>query len=161
MSAWHNLGVAGVSGSIGHGKRMLAEPDITPLLDVVFILLLFFIIASAFSVRGMDMDLPPAQSAKVVSGAVKELHLDADGVLTCDGVTLGEAGLVALVRSRGDSGRGGTAALLLKAEGKAPVEALLRVVDTIRSNGGERLVIATSPVSGHGQDASLPSGGAW
>ena len=31
-----------------------AELDLTPFMDVIFILLLFFIIASAFAVRGLD-----------------------------------------------------------------------------------------------------------
>lgn len=128
-------------------RRTVAEPDITPLLDVVFILLLFFVVAATFTVRGMNLDLPPAESARAVSGKVKELRLDTQGILTCDGVVLGEAGLIALVRSNNDHGRGVGATLVLKAAGTAPVSSLLRVVDIIRSNGGERLVIATSSAS--------------
>ncbi|WP_164562089.1 ExbD/TolR family protein [Nitratidesulfovibrio vulgaris] len=134
-------------------RRMAEEPDITPLLDVVFILLLFFVLAATFTVRGMDLDLPPAQSGKAVSGKVKELRLDNQGTLTCDGVVLGEEGLVALVRSNADHGRGTGARLVLKASGEAPVAALLRVVDTVRANGGQQLVIATSPAVAGGSDS--------
>ena len=35
------------------------EPDLTPLIDMVFILLIFFILAASFAVRGIDLDLPP------------------------------------------------------------------------------------------------------
>jgi biopolymer transport protein ExbD len=46
------------------------EADMTPLIDVVFILLLFFIIAAAFAVRGLDVELPQAQSSQAMSGRV-------------------------------------------------------------------------------------------
>lgn len=42
-----------------------AELDLTPFMDVIFILLLFFIIASAFAVRGLDIDLPPPGAVRL------------------------------------------------------------------------------------------------
>ena len=122
-----------------------ADPDITPLLDVVFILLLFFVIAAAFTVRGMDLDLPPARSAHSVTGHVTELILDKDGRLMGDGVELNEQGLLALLDSLEHTGVEGGHTLLLKAHSDAPAGRLLFVIDTIRSHGGGRLVIASSP----------------
>ena len=46
------------------------EPDLTPLIDMVFILLIFFILAASFAVRGIDLDLPPAHSGQALSGRV-------------------------------------------------------------------------------------------
>lgn len=43
------------------------EPDLTPLIDMVFILLIFFILAASFAVRGIDLDLPPAHSGQALS----------------------------------------------------------------------------------------------
>lgn len=63
-----------------------AELDLTPFMDVIFILLLFFIIASAFAVRGLDIDLPPARSSQALSGRVVEIRLNEDGSFLCDGV---------------------------------------------------------------------------
>ena len=57
-------------------------PDLTPLLDVVFILLVFFIVASAFAVRGMDVELPPAKNSRPLSGQILELRLAEDGGLS-------------------------------------------------------------------------------
>ena len=45
------------------------EPDLTPLIDMVFILLIFFILAASFAVRGIDLDLPPAHSGQAKSCA--------------------------------------------------------------------------------------------
>ena len=49
--------------------------DLTPLIDIIFILLLFFIFAAAFAVHGLSLDLPHAQSSQALSGRVVELHL--------------------------------------------------------------------------------------
>ena len=54
-------------------RRPDSEPDLAPLMDVIFILLIFFIIASAFAVRGLDIDLPSAHSSQALSGRVVEL----------------------------------------------------------------------------------------
>lgn len=50
------------------------EPDLTPLIDMVFILLIFFILAASFAVRGIDLDLPPAHSGQALSGRVVEIR---------------------------------------------------------------------------------------
>lgn len=44
------------------------EYDLIPLIDMLFILLIFFVLAAAFAVRGLEVDLPPARSSKALSG---------------------------------------------------------------------------------------------
>ena len=61
------------------------EPDLTPLIDMVFILLIFFILAASFAVRGIDLDLPPAHSGQALSGRVVEIRLLRDGSFLCEG----------------------------------------------------------------------------
>lgn len=62
------------------------EPDLTPLIDMVFILLIFFILAASFAVRGIDLDLPPAHSGQALSGRVVEIRLLRDGSFLCEGI---------------------------------------------------------------------------
>lgn len=122
-----------------------AEPDMTPLIDVVFILLLFFIVASAFAVRGLDIDLPPARSSQALSGRVVELRLLSDGSILCEGVPVRREELQVRIHAlvRGFQSRPGQ--LVLKAAPDAPVEALIFIVDEVRLQGGEKLHIATAP----------------
>ena len=98
------------------------EPDLTPLIDMVFILLIFFILAASFAVRGIDLDLPPAHSGQALSGRVVEIRLQS---------------LVRDFRARPGQ-------LVLKAAPDAPVEALVFIVDEVRMQGGEKLLIATA-----------------
>ena len=56
--------------------------DMTPLIDAVFILLLFFILAATFTVRGLDVELPQAQATRAITGRIVEIRLFADGRFT-------------------------------------------------------------------------------
>lgn len=127
-------------------------PDITPLVDIIFLLLIFFIVAAAFAVRGMDVDLPPARSSRPLSGRILELHLAGDGSVSCDGKALALEDLGAFLRYRTETdrlaGMRQERNLVLRAAPDAPVAALVRIVDIVRSMGGEKLVIATGRQGG-------------
>ena len=131
-------------------------PDITPLLDVVFILLIFFIVAAAFAVRGMDVELPPAENSRPLAGRILELRLAADGTLSCEGKTMTPEALGEFLRYRAETDRlaGITQPrnLVLRSAPDAPVAALVRIVDVVRTMGGDKLVIAT------GQEGAAKTG---
>ena len=121
-----------------------AELDLTPFMDVIFILLIFFIIASAFAVRGLDIDLPSAQSSQALSGRVVESRLEENGNYLCEGVPVERDFLRYKLQDivRGFKKEPGQ--LVLKAAPNAPVDALIFVVDEVRMLGGEKLMVATS-----------------
>ena len=121
-----------------------ADLDLTPFMDVIFILLIFFIIASAFAVRGLDIDLPSAQSSQALSGRVVEVRLEENGSYLCDGVPVEREFLRYKLQEivRGFKKEPGQ--LVLKADPNAPVDALIFVVDEVRMLGGEKLMVATS-----------------
>lgn len=125
-------------------KRSGAELDLTPVMDVIFILLIFFIVASAFAVRGLDIDLPPAHSSRALSGKVVEVRLEEDGSFFCDGVPVEREFLRYKLQDIVRGFRKEPGQLVLKASPKAPVEALIFVVDEVRMIGGEKLMVATS-----------------
>ena len=75
------------------------EPDLTPLIDMVFILLIFFILAASFAVRGIDLDLPPAHSGQALSGRVVEIRLLRDGSFLCEGIPVARADIRAKPRA--------------------------------------------------------------
>ena len=125
-------------------KRSGAELDLTPVMDVIFILLIFFIVASAFAVRGLDIDLPPAHSSQALSGKVVEVRLEEDGSFFCDGVPVEREFLRYKLQDIVRGFRKEPGQLVLKASPKAPVEALIFVVDEVRMIGGEKLMVATS-----------------
>lgn len=120
------------------------EYDLIPLIYMLFILLIFFVLAAAFAVRGLEVDLPPARSSKALSGRVVELRLAADGGILCEGQPLPRPEVRDRLHEivRGFRSRPGR--LVLVAEPQAPVEGLIFLVDEVRMQGGEKLLIATS-----------------
>jgi len=56
-------------GSRGRLGTSLAEINVTPLVDVILVLLIIFMVTAPMMQRGIDVDLPQAQSA---SGAEEE-----------------------------------------------------------------------------------------
>lgn len=122
------------------------EPDLTPLIDMVFILLIFFILAASFAVRGMDLNLPKAQSSQPLSGRVVELRLFSDGAIACDGVPVDRADLGIKLHDIMRTFKERPGQFVLRAAPDAPVEALVFLVDSVRLQGGEKLLLATSSV---------------
>lgn len=120
------------------------EIDFTPIMDIMFILLIFFVIASAFTVRGMTLDLPPAQSSKGISGRVVTMRLDQAGNIYNEEILIPRAELRVYIHDLVQGFAANPAQLVLQAAPNAPVEALITLVDEVRLQGGEQLMIATS-----------------
>lgn len=58
-------------------KREILTPDITPLIDIVFILLIFFIVSSVFKKEDLALNLSlPNASAKELEVEIKQLSIE-------------------------------------------------------------------------------------
>ncbi len=57
------------------------EPDLTPLIDCVFLLLIFFMVTTVFiHMRGLDVDLPtPSEATQQLEKKDINIAIDADG----------------------------------------------------------------------------------
>lgn len=60
-------------------KRALITPDLTPLIDVVFLLLIFFMLVTTFDrYSGFKLELPSAEVEESTDKNIYELIIDAD-----------------------------------------------------------------------------------
>jgi len=58
-------------------KREILAPDITPLIDIVFILLIFFIVSSVFKKEELALNLNlPSSTAKEMNVELKQLNIE-------------------------------------------------------------------------------------
>lgn len=119
------------------------EVNMTPLVDVIFILLIFFVLSSIFITKGMEVDLPKAQSGASVSGKPLELVVQADNTVFLDGTQI-FSGMLLESLSRAYTDHGGQRKVLLKVEGDVTVSRFVEVIDTVRRVGFSNLVIGTS-----------------
>ena len=136
--------------SLTKGRPRPASPDITPLLDVVFILLIFFVVSTVFAARGMDMELPSAASSMPVYGTSMEIELRADGGLSWDAVPITLDALDNRLRVIAGLPFGKQPQnILFKSDPEARVEDFVRIVDLVRTHGFSNLVIVTRSTNGH------------
>jgi len=125
-----------------HRTERRVEVNMTPLVDVIFILLIFFVLSSIFITKGMEVDLPKATSGSSVAGKPLELVVRADNTIFLDGSQI-FSGMLMESLSHEYSNHGGQRKILLKVEGDVHVNRFVKVVDTVRRVGFSNLVIGT------------------
>ncbi len=121
--------------SFGSPRRR-RRPDLTPMIDVVFLLLVFFMLASRF---GTDQAVPLAMggSGAAWSGPPRLVQLSPEG-LTLNGAAVAPDALVAALGPLMDSP---TDAIVLRADGGADLQALMQVIDRLGAAGLTRFVL--------------------
>lgn len=119
-----------------HAPRSRRRPNLTPMIDVVFLLLIFFMLASRF---GVDRALPlsVAGNAATYSGPPRLVEIGTVG-LSLNGrpVTpdaLADA-LIPLMQTPDDT-------IILRASDGADLQALVEVMDQLAAAGLSRLVL--------------------
>ena len=123
-------------------QKRKAFINITSLIDVLFLLLIFFMISSTFLEQpGIKLELPQAQSSEVVQQKDFTLFIDKDGgmFLNEEKIELKELekGLKAVLPDMKDG------ALILKADQDASHGSVVRVMDVAKRSGVKKLVIGT------------------
>ena len=122
--------------------RLTEQLNITPLIDVVFILLIFFMLTSNFLIEeGLDVSLPDASSAQQLSEQFKTIGIDAAGVIHVDGriVTISEleTRVTAVLSGNRDQG------FIIKSDQAVHVALLVQVIDALKRSGASNLTIQT------------------
>ncbi len=113
--------------------------EMLPLIDIVFLLLVFFIYAmlSMAVHRGLPVILPTSSTAKIEKHLILSVTVKADGSIYLDKerISLGNLGEALRQRARGEKEAG----VLLFADRSLPYQELFRVLDHIRMAGLTRI----------------------
>ena len=112
--------------------------DLTPLIDTIFMLLIFFIMTTTFSRPVLDILLPESSEAEASDDRREQvISIKADGSLHYEGRQIDKSELVAVLSERPE------ALLNLYVDQKAPFEAFVGVVDIAKVKKVGRFVIST------------------
>ena len=116
--------------------------DISPLIDMVFILLIFFMVSSTF-VKDMDIDIqrPSAASAEPSTTKAVRVYVDARGEAFLDGQPVRTWMIQSRLRDRLAALSDKT--VLVVADAKVPAGKLVEVVDQCRLAGADEVAVAT------------------
>jgi biopolymer transport protein ExbD len=128
------------------GKSRLEDEtqiDLTPMLDVVFILLIFFVVTAAF-VDETAIDLqhtPPSTSATIEKNNNITFQVSANNDITLDGRRVDIRSVRANVERLRASNR--DAKVLISTDANARTDTYIRIADQARAAGVEDIVLTT------------------
>ncbi len=123
-------------------KEQVSDVDMSPLIDMVFILLIFFMVSSTF-VKDMKLDLerPGASSASRASSKVIRVYIDKTGETYVDGQPVKTWAIQGKLR---DMMRASTEkSVLVVTDDGIAVQKLIDVVDQCRLSGAKDVAVAT------------------
>jgi biopolymer transport protein ExbD len=116
--------------------------DLSPLLDVVFILLIFFIVTSVFvKETGVEVEKPQAVSAQRLENTVIMIAITNKGDVVYDSTSIGVAGVrntieqLLQVRER---------SVVIQADEQVLTKLLVEVIDEAKLAGAKSVNIATA-----------------
>lgn len=117
--------------------------DISPLIDCVFILLIFFIVTTVFvEESGVEVDRPQAASASQLEKTSILIALTPEGNVIHGGRNIGLNGVQPLVRRMQDQE---PVPVIIQADAAARSGLLVRVIDEAKLGGAAKVSLATAP----------------
>jgi biopolymer transport protein TolR len=137
------MNVAGSGGSRGRRRRPISEINVTPLVDVMLVLLVIFMITAPLMQQGIDIELPKTQS----SGLNKEdpliVSIKKDGTIFLQRAEVPlpelEGKLSAIFATRADG------EILLRADAHVEYGTVAKTLAVMRKAGAKQIGMVTEP----------------
>jgi len=126
------------------GRKLIStELNIAPLIDVVFLLLIFFMLTSTIMEQeSIEINLPKSDSAERSVSDLTIISISKDSTIYLNGERVEKAGLKRALESafaeNADKG------VVLRSDSDLPVQNLVEMMDLISSAGGANISLATN-----------------
>ena len=136
----------GNSGSRNH--RALADINITPLVDVVLVLLIIFMVTAPILQSGIELSVPKTKTVKEITEERLVISIDRKQrvFLGNDPININEIAARLRQRIRDPQNQ----AIFLRADEEVPFGAFATVMDAVKQAGISNVSIVTQPLDTHG-----------
>lgn len=125
-------------------EQSLRHIDIAPLIDIIFQLLIFFMLTSSFVIQpGIKVNLPNAVASDVIEEQNIIIALSAEGIIYVDKRVITSQELKSYLSDAENSMR----PILIKADKRTSLGRVVEIWDLCRRMGIERVNIATQQPS--------------
>jgi biopolymer transport protein ExbD len=124
----------GALGGGNKGPRMITDINVTPLVDVMLVLLIIFMVTATYIVRqSLDVKLPEASTAEASTVTLLAITVDTAGQMKLNGEVVDEAAIRRFISEQ----RTDDAKLegVIAADKNVPHGKVVRILDLLRSEG--------------------------
>jgi len=124
-------------------RKSKREVNLTPMIDIIFNLLIFFLITAVISQKGLNIKLPSASTAEKRPPKSLEITVTKDNIITFNGAVVKKENVFNELKKEKALGEGEKHDVItLKADETAHFGLFIFVMDTARKLGFENLAIA-------------------
>tara|TARA_R110002124_G_scaffold10096_10_gene50949 strand:+ start:4067 stop:4498 length:432 start_codon:yes stop_codon:yes gene_type:complete len=128
----------------GRGRAPISDINITPMVDVMLVLLIVFMVAAPLMTTGVPIDLPQSRAqAMPLQTRPITVTVQPDGALSIDGAAVTLETLVSTVA--GLASEGSEERLYVRGDTNAAYGAIMAVMGELASAGYSRIGLVTSP----------------
>ncbi|MBC7583178.1 protein TolR [Tardiphaga sp. vice352] len=145
-----NMGAGGGGGRRGRRRaHVMAEINVTPMVDVMLVLMIIFMVSAPMLTVGVPLDLPQTQAKSLEQDKTPlQLSVDISGKIFINDTEVQMNDLVPKLKAITDA-RGGTdERIYMRADKKADYGTVARVMGQLSGAGFKRLALVTEVEQG-------------
>jgi len=138
-----------LSNGGGRNHRALADINITPLVDVVLVLLIIFMVTAPILQSGIELSVPKTTTIKEITEERLVISIDRQQrvFLGNDPININEIAARLHQRIRDPQNQ----SIFLRADEEVPFGAFATVMDAVKQAGISNVSIVTQPLDTHGR----------
>jgi biopolymer transport protein TolR len=131
----------------GKGRQPMAEINVTPLVDVMLVLLIIFMVTAPLLVAGVPVDLPDAKAQSLPQDNTPiQISLDGQGQIFIDQMQITAAALPAKLSALREA-RSDDARVYVRADRRLDYGRVMSVVGEVNGAGFKKVALVTDGVS--------------
>ena len=148
--AMNMAGSSGGGGRRGRRKPVMAEINVTPMVDVMLVLLIIFMVSAPLLTVGVPLDLPQTQAKSLENNdkTPVQLSVDTAGKVFINDTEVAMGELIPKLKAITEARGGMDERIYMRADKKADYGTVARVMGQLSGAGFKRLALVTEVEQG-------------